>query len=83
LLRQALRPVYRRPYRLTTDSGHAQPIAESGSGRCFDGWKCDQAWVGDITGVPTAEGWLYLAVILDLTSRQVAGTAADLLSLLR
>jgi putative transposase len=73
LLRQALHPVYRRPYRVTTDSDHAHPIVDNVLDRRFDGWQRDQAWVGDITYVLTAEGWLYLAVILDLASRRVVG----------
>ena len=73
LLRQGLCPVYKRPYRVTTDSDHAHPIADNLLDRRFDGWQCNQAWVGDITYVSTAEGWLYLAVILDLASRRVVG----------
>ena len=73
LQRQGLRPVYKRPYRVTTDSNHAHPIADNLLDRRFDGWQPNQAWVGDITYIATAEGWLYLAVILDLASRRVVG----------
>lgn len=73
LQRQGLRPVYKRPYRVTTDSNHAHPIADNVLDRRFEGWLPNQAWVGDITYVLTAEGWLYLAVILDLASRRVGG----------
>ena len=61
LLRQKLRPVYRRPYRVTTDSKHDKPIAANRLNRRFEGWRMNRAWVGDITYIATAEGWLYLA----------------------
>lgn len=65
LPRQQLHPVYKRPYRVTTDSKHAKPIAAHLLNRQFDGWPPNRAWVSDITYVPTAEGWLYLACVLD------------------
>ncbi len=71
--RQALRPVYKRPYRVTTDSRHAKPIAENVLDRRFEGWMTNRAWVADITYVPTGEGWLYLACVLDLSSRKIVG----------
>ena len=73
LKRQALRSVYKRPYRVTTDSNHNKPIAENVLDRRFDGWQPNQAWVGDITYVATAEGWLYLACVIDLASRKIVG----------
>jgi transposase InsO family protein len=73
LLRQALRPVYKRPYRVTTESNPAKPIANNVLERRFDGWQMNQAWVGDITYIATAQGWLYLAVIMDLASRRIVG----------
>jgi putative transposase len=75
LLRQKLRPVYRRPYRVTTDSKHDEPVAANILNRRFEGWGINRAWVGDITFIATAEGWLYLAVIMDLASRRVVGWA--------
>jgi len=75
LLRQKLRPVYRRPYRVTTDSNHAEPVAANILNRRFEGWRINRAWVGDITFIATAEGWLYLAVIMDLASRRIVGWA--------
>jgi putative transposase len=75
LLRQKLRPVYRRPYRVTTDSKHDEPVAANILNRRFEGWRINRAWVGDITFIATAEGWLYLAVIMDLASRRVVGWA--------
>lgn len=73
LQRQGLRPVYKRPYRVTTDSNHRLPVAPNMLQRRFDGWSANQAWLSDITFIPTAEGWLYLAAVLDLASRRIVG----------
>jgi len=73
LKRQGLRPVYKRPYRVTTDSNHHKPVAPNVLERRFDGWRMNRAWVGDITYVETAEGWLYLACVMDLASRRIVG----------
>lgn len=68
----------RRPRRAvrTTDSRHALPVAANLLGRDFSAEAPDLRWAADITYVPTAEGWLYLAVILDLFSRRVVGHAS-------
>lgn len=73
LRRQGLRPVYKRPYRLTTDSSHHLPVAPNTLDRRFVGWLPNLAWVADLTYIATAEGWLYLAVIMDLASRRIVG----------
>jgi putative transposase len=73
LKRQELRPVYKRPYRVTTDSLHHKPIAANVLDRRFDGWEVNQAWVADITYIATGEGWLYLACVMDLASRRIVG----------
>jgi transposase InsO family protein len=73
LKRQDLRPVYKRPYRVTTDSAHYKPIAPNVLERRFDGWRVNQAWVADITYIATGEGWLYLACVMDLASRRIVG----------
>lgn len=65
--------MYKRPYRVTTDSNHRKPVAPNVLNRRFDGWQINQAWVGDITYLATNEGWLYLAVIMDLASRRIVG----------
>ena len=65
----------RRRFRVTTDSRHGFPVAPNLLARQFDRSGPDQAWVTDITYIPTGEGWLYLAVILDLSSRVVVGWA--------
>jgi putative transposase len=61
----------------TTDSRHEHPIAPNVLDRKFDVKRANQAWVGDVTYVATAEGWLYLAVLLDLFSRRVVGWATS------
>ena len=77
LMRQdGLRGKKRRRFVVTTNSDHAYPVAANVLDRKFavDEVKGpDQVWVSDITYVPTREGWLYLAVVLDLASRLVVG----------
>jgi transposase InsO family protein len=63
----------RRRFRVTTNSNHAHPIASNVLARNFTTTAPDQAWVGDITYIWTREGWLYLAVLIDLFSRRVVG----------
>ena len=65
----------RRRFRTTTDSRHPFPVAPNVLARQFTQPTLDRAWVTDITYIPTGEGWLYLAVILDLCSRFVVGWA--------
>jgi putative transposase len=64
----------------TTDSRHEHPIAPNVLDREFDVKQANQAWVGDVTYIPTAQGWLYLAVLLDLFSRRVVGWATSALN---
>ena len=59
----------------TTDSAHAHPVADNLLGRDFAAAAPDRKWAADITYVPTAEGWLYLAAVIDLCSRRVVGWA--------
>lgn len=65
----------RRRIPRTTDSRHPHPVAENLLGRNFRTEAPNRAWVGDVTYLPTAEGWLFLAVLLDLFSRRVVGYA--------
>jgi transposase InsO family protein len=71
--RQGLAARRRRRFRVTTDSHHPLPVAPNVLARQFARAAPDTAWVTDITYIPTGEGWLYLAVILDLCSRFVVG----------
>ena len=59
----------------TTDSAHGGPVAPNLLGRDFAADAPDRKWAADITYVPTGEGWLYLAGVLDLYSRKVVGWA--------
>jgi len=61
----------------TTDSTHDKPTAENRLGRDFSAAAPNRKWVADITYIPTAAGWLYLAVVLDLFSRRVVGWATS------
>lgn len=61
----------------TTDSRHALPVAENVLDRRFDATRPNAAWGADITYIPTADGWLYLAVVEDLFSRMIVGWAMD------
>lgn len=63
----------RRRFRKTTDSKHGLPVAANVLERSFDVKAANTAWAGDITYIPTREGWLYLAILLDLYSRLVVG----------
>lgn len=65
----------RRAYRATTNSRHSHPIAENLLKRNFAFDRPNQAWVGDITYIPTGEGWLYLAIVKDLCIRKIVGYA--------
>ena len=63
----------RRRFRVTTNSAHGLPVADNVLGRSLTVKAPDRAWVTDITYVWTGEGWLYLAVVIDLFSRRVVG----------
>mgnify|MGYP006295879699 CR=1 FL=1 len=63
----------KRRFRATTDSRHSYPVASNRLERQFMVQRPDAAWVSDITYLWTAEGWLYLAVVIDLYSRRVVG----------
>lgn len=67
----------RRRFKATTDSKHTFEVAPNLLERNFAAAQPNRAWVGDITYVPTHEGWLYLAVLIDLYSRRVVGWATS------
>jgi putative transposase len=71
--KEGLRARSRRRYRCTTDSGHGLAIKGNVLGRRFTVAQPNRTWVTDITYLWTLEGWLYLAVIVDLFSRRVVG----------
>ena len=63
----------KRKFKVTTDSKHNKPIAPNLLERQFNVENPDRYYVGDITSIETQEGWLYLAMVIDLYSRQVVG----------
>ena len=74
LMRQmGLRAQPPKRFTRTTDSRHGYTVASNLLDRNFTTERPDETWVGDITYIWTAEGWLYLAVLLDLFSRRVVG----------
>ena len=62
-----------RPAFATGPGGHRRHVADNGLDRRFDVDSAPQAWVGDITSIPTRQGWLYLATVIDLRTRRVLG----------
>lgn len=78
LMKQAgLKARHKRRYKVTTDSKHNLPVAPNLLNRQFTVDKPDQVWTTDITYIPTQEGWLYLAVVMDLYTRAIIGWAMD------
>ena len=66
-----------RKYKATTDSNHTLAVAPNLLDRDWSATAPNQKWAGDITYIWTSEGWLYLAVILDLYSRRIIGWAVS------
>lgn len=78
LMRQAgLRSKRPRPFRVTTQSQHKRPVAPNHLKQDFSATAPNQKWLSDITYVRTAQGWLYLAAIIDLFSRRIVGWAME------
>jgi putative transposase len=74
LMREAsLRARQKRSYKVTTQSNHYLPVAPNLLDQAFTAKRPDTIWLSDITYLATAEGWLYLAVVLDLYSRLIVG----------
>ena len=67
----------RRRFVKTTVSDNARPAAENRLSRNFSPEAPDSVWASDITYIPTKEGWLYLAVTMDLYARSIVGCAMD------
>ena len=72
---QGLKSKVQKQFKATTDSTHSLPIFPNHLNRRFNVDVPDKVYVGDITYIPTQEGWLYLAVLIDLYSRAVVGWA--------
>jgi putative transposase len=78
IMRKAgIRSRTKKKFKATTNSKHNFPVAPNLLNQNFKTNSPDQAWVGDITYVSTNEGWLYLAVLLDLFNREVVGWATS------
>jgi putative transposase len=74
--RYGIRAIMARPRRVrTTDSRHDLPIAPNLIARDFTAAAPNRVWLADITYIPTAEGWLYLAAVMDMFSRKIVGWA--------
>lgn len=74
LMREAgLRARQKRRYKVTTQSNHHLPVAPNLLDQTFTAERRNAIWLSDITYIATAEGWLYLAVVLDLYSRMIVG----------
>ena len=66
---------YRKPYKVTTNSTHRNRTYPNLLVQNFKVSRINQVWVSDITYIRTAEGWLYLAVVIDLYARKIVGWA--------
>jgi len=73
MAQEALESTHKKKLKITTDSRHALPISPNLLNRDFEPDQPDRAYVSDITYIWTSEGWLYLAVVIDLFSRLVVG----------
>jgi len=73
--RENLRGQRKKKQPRTTNSRHSHPVAPNRLNREFHASRPNEKWLADITYIPTAEGWLYLAVVLDLFSRKIVGWA--------
>lgn len=72
-----LRAIAKKKFKVTTDSEHSKPIYKNVLNRDFGTTSVNQKWCGDITYIRTDEGWMYLAVIVDLHSRAIIGWSMD------
>lgn len=78
IMREAgIRSRIKKKFKATTDSRHNLPVAPNLLNQDFSVDAPDRTWVGDITYIHTQQGWLYLAVLLDLFNRQVVGWATS------
>jgi transposase InsO family protein len=66
-------PKAKKKFKATTNSNHGLPVEPNRLERKFYAIRPNVAFVGDITYIPTEEGWLYLATVIDLCSRKVKG----------
>jgi putative transposase len=74
---EGLRSKTIKKYKATTNSKHSLPVFENKLNQEFKVDQPNKVWVADITYIPTAEGWLYLASVMDLYSRKIIGWSVD------
>ena len=74
---QGIRAKGKKKFKVTTDNTHDLPISANLLARNFSVMQQSRVWTGDITYIHMDEGWLYLAVVIDLLSRQIVGFAMD------
>lgn len=72
-----LRAVAKKKFKVTTDSGHSKPVFDNILNRDFNTTSINQKYACDITYIHAAEGWMYLAIIIDLYSRAIIGWSMD------
>lgn len=72
-----LKPKTQRRFKVTTNSDHKRPVAPNLLEQNFWAKEPDDIWTGDITYIHTDEGWLYLAVVLDICTRKIVGWSMD------
>lgn len=75
--KHGIRARHKRRYKATTNSKHSMPVAPNVLDRQFSTSAPDTVWTADITYIPTREGWLYLAVVMDLHTRAIVGWSMD------
>jgi len=69
--------VQRQAYRVTTRRKHSDSVADNLINQDFNPAKPNQVWAGDVTYLRTPEGWMYLAIVMDLYPRRIIGWAID------
>jgi putative transposase len=74
---QGIRGCPQRRFRVTTQSDPSHPVAKNLLKQDFTAKQPNQRWAADITYIPTQQGWLYLAIIMDLYSRRIVGWSMD------
>jgi putative transposase len=72
-----IRARHKRKFKATTTSNHTLPVAPNLLNQDFTTSEPDQVWVSDITYIPTREGWLYIATVMDVYTRMIVGWAMD------
>ena len=72
-----LKVIQRVAYKVTTQRKHSDAVADDLLNQNFNPTGPNQVWAGDVTHLRTAEGWMYLAVVIDLFSRRIVGWHID------